>query len=318
MSDGGGSRDEFEDALLRAPRRDSFDVVVGSEMSTAWLAATVRQEEGVLRQLARDRAAVVGLVIIVLLAALALAAPLIAPHDPAVQHLHERLAAPNLTFPLGTDNLGRCLLSRLLYGARVSLTAATAASVLVLLIGVSAGAIAGYAGGWMDMAIMRLVDLLLAFPLLVLALAITGFIGVGMGSVLVGVVSVWWASYARIVRGLVLSLRERPFVEAARAMGASPARIVIRHLLPNVLPPIIVLATLEMGSLLLVISGLNFLGLGVQPPTPEWGAMLNDGRPFLRSAPQLMIYPGLAISLAVMGFNLLGDGLRDRLDPRLK
>jgi len=318
VSDGGGSRDEFEDALLRAPRRDSFDVVVGSEMSTAWLAATVRQEEGVLRQLARDRAAVVGLVIIVLLAALALAAPLIAPHDPATQHLHERLAAPNLTFPLGTDNLGRCLLSRLLYGARVSLTAATAASVLVLLIGVSAGAIAGYAGGWVDMAIMRIVDLLLAFPLLVLALAITGFIGVGMGSVLVGVVSVWWASYARIVRGLVLSLRERPFVEAARAMGASPARIVIRHLLPNVLPPIIVLATLEMGSLLLVISGLNFLGLGVQPPTPEWGAMLNDGRPFLRSAPQLMIYPGLAISLAVMGFNLLGDGLRDRLDPRLK
>ena len=319
MSDGGGSRDEFEDALLRAPRRDSFDVVVGSEMSTAWLAATGRQEEeGVLRQLARDRAAVVGLVIIVLLAALALAAPLIAPHDPATQHLHERLAAPNLTFPLGTDNLGRCLLSRLLYGARVSLTAATAASVLVLLIGVSAGAIAGYAGGWVDMAIMRIVDLLLAFPLLVLALAITGFIGVGMGSVLVGVVSVWWASYARIVRGLVLSLRERPFVEAARAMGASPARIVIRHLLPNVLPPIIVLATLEMGSLLLVISGLNFLGLGVQPPTPEWGAMLNDGRPFLRSAPQLMIYPGLAISLAVMGFNLLGDGLRDRLDPRLK
>ena len=318
MSDGGGSRDEFEDALLRVPRRDSFDVVVRSEMSTAWLAATVRQEEGVLRQLARDRAAVVGLVIIVLLAALALAAPLIAPHDPATQHLHERLAAPNLTFPLGTDNLGRCLLSRLLYGARVSLTAATAASVLVLLIGVSAGAIAGYAGGWVDMAIMRLVDLLLAFPLLVLALAITGFIGVGMGSVLVGVVSVWWASYARIVRGLVLSLRERPFVEAARAMGASPARIVIRHLLPNVLPPIIVLATLEMGSLLLVISGLNFLGLGVQPPTPEWGAMLNDGRPFLRSAPQLMIYPGLAISLAVMGFNLLGDGLRDRLDPRLK
>ncbi|MDQ3135607.1 MAG: ABC transporter permease subunit [Acidobacteriota bacterium] len=315
---GDGSRDEFEDALLRAPRRDSFDVVVGSEMSTAWLAATVRQQEGVLRQLARDRAAVVGLVIIALLAALALAAPLIAPHDPATQHLHERLAAPNLTFPLGTDNLGRCLLSRLLYGARVSLTAATAASVLVLLIGVSVGAIAGYAGGWVDMAIMRLVDLLLAFPLLVLALAITGFIGVGMGSVLVGVVSVWWASYARIVRGLVLSLRERPFVEAARAMGASPARIVIRHLIPNVLPPIIVLATLEMGSLLLVISGLNFLGLGVQPPTPEWGAMLNDGRPFLRSAPQLMIYPGLAISLAVMGFNLLGDGLRDKLDPRLK
>ena len=311
----GGGREVFEDAP--GAHRDSLDAAGRKVTSTAWLAAG-RQEESILHQLVRDRAAVVGLVIIMLLAALALAAPLIAPHDPAAQHLHERLAAPNLTFPLGTDNLGRCLLSRLLYGARVSLAAATAASLLVLLIGVSVGAIAGYAGGWVDMAIMRVVDLLLAFPLLILALAITGFIGVGMSSVLVGVVSVWWASYARIVRGLVLSLRERPFVEAARAMGASPARIIIRHLLPNVIPSIIVLATLELGSLLLVISGLNFLGLGVQPPTPEWGAMLNDGRPFLLSAPQLMIYPGLAISLAVLGFNLLGDGLRDHLDPRLK
>ncbi len=307
-----GEREVFADARAH---RDSFDVAGRRALSTAWLGGG---QQGVLRRLVRDRAAVVGLVIIVLLVALALAAPLLAPHDPAAQHLHARLAAPNLTFPLGTDNLGRCLLSRLLYGARVSLAAATAAALLALLIGVSVGAIAGYAGGWADVVIMRFVDLLLAFPLLVLALAITGFIGVGMGSVLVGVVSVWWASYARIVRGLMLSLRERPFVEAARAMGAAPARIIIRHLLPNVLPPVIVLATLEMGGLLLVISGLNFLGLGVQPPTPEWGAMLNDGRPFLRSAPQLMIYPGLAISLAVMACNLLGDGLRDALDPYLQ
>ena len=165
---------------------------------------------------------------------------------------------------------------------------------------------------------MRVVDLVLAFPLLLLALAITGFVGAGIGSLLVAIVSVWWASYARIVRGLVLSLRERPFIEAARAGGVTPIRIITRHVIPNVIPPIVVLATLEMGSLLLAISGLNFLGLGVQPPTAEWGAMLNDGRPFLRSAPQLMIYPGLAISLAVMGFNLLGDGLRDALDPRLR
>ncbi len=303
------------DALTNVRARELFAAAGGGAVPATWPAADRRS---VLRRLTRDRAALAGLVGILLLVALALAAPLLAPHDPSAQHPYERLASPNLTFPLGTDNLGRCLLSRLLYGARLSLASAGAASLLVLVIGVSVGALAGYAGGWVDMAIMRVVDLLLAFPLLVLALAITGFIGVGLGSVLIGVASVWWASYARVVRGLVLSLRERPFVEAARALGASPARIIIRHVLPHVLPPVIVLATLELGSMLLVISGLNFLGLGVQPPTPEWGAMLNDGRPFLRSAPQLMIYPGLVISFAVMACNLLGDGLRDALDPRLQ
>lgn len=269
-------------------------------------------------QLLRDRSAVTGLLIVVLLVALSLASPLLAPHDPADINPNERLAPPSASYPLGTDNLGRCITSRLLYGGRLSLASAGAASFMVLLIGVVVGAVAGYAGGWLDAIVMRVVDLLLAFPLLVLALAITGFVGVGMGSVLAGVVSVWWASYARIVRGLVLALRERAFIEAARTVGGRPARIIARHVIPNVVPPVLVLATLEMGSLLLAISGLNFLGLGVQPPTSEWGAMLNDGRPFLRSEPQLMIYPGLAISLAVLGFNLLGDGLRDALDPRLK
>lgn len=281
----------------------------------AWLAGEQRSVFGYLR---RDRAALAGLIIVVMLVVLALAAPVIAPHDPAAQHPAQRLASTSLAFPLGTDNLGRCLLSRLLYGARVSLATAGAASLIVLLIGVSLGAVAGYAGGWVDIFIMRVVDVLLAFPLLVLALAITGFIGVGMSSVLIGVVSVWWAAYARIVRGLVLSLRERPFIEAARSAGARPARLIICHVIPNVISPIIVLASLEMGSLILAISGLSFLGLGAQPPTPEWGAMLNDGRPFLQSAPQLMIYPGLMISFAVLGFNLLGDGLRDALDPSLK
>ncbi|MCA1573509.1 MAG: ABC transporter permease subunit [Acidobacteria bacterium] len=273
---------------------------------------------GIFVRLMRDWAAIVGLSIVFLLAGLALTAPLLAPHDPAAQQLSERLQSPSLTFPLGTDNLGRCILSRLLFGARLSLGFAGVTSLLVLLLGVVVGAVSGYAGGFLDALIMWVVDLVLAFPMLLLALAITGFIGMGIGSVLIGVVSVWWASYARIVRGLVLSLRERPFIEAARAGGVTPIRIITRHVIPNVIPPIIVLATLEMGSLLLAISGLNFLGLGVQPPTAEWGAMLNDGRPFLRSAPQLMIYPGLAISLAIMGFNLLGDGLRDALDPRLR
>jgi len=271
----------------------------------------------VLLRLMRDRSALAGLIVVALLVTLALAAPVVAPHDPAVQQPAARLAAPSATFPLGTDNLGRCLLSRLLYGSRVSLTAALAASLLALGLGVGVGAVSGYVGGWVDAALMRVVDLILAFPLLVLALAITGFLGVGMKSVLIGIVSVWWASYARIVRALVLSMRERPFVEAARSIGAGHARIVTRHVLPNVVAPVIVLATLEIGGLILAVSGLNFLGLGVRPPTPEWGAMLNDGRPFLRSAPQLMIYPGLLMSLAVLGFNLLGDGLRDALDPRL-
>ncbi len=301
-------------AVNSTPEGDSVDRIDSSADLTARL---INRRRGLLRRVLRDRTAGIGLVIVVVLLLLSLAAPLIAPHDPTAVYPLERLAMPSREFPLGTDNLGRCLLSRLLYGGRISLASAGTASLLVMLIGVTLGAIAGYAGGWIDFLVMRVVDLLLAFPLLVLALAVTGMLGTGLISVLIGVVSVWWASYARVVRALTLSLRERPYIEAARALGVSPARIVVRHIIPNLITSIIVLATIEMGRLMLVIAGLSFLGLGVQPPTPEWGAMLNDGRAFLRSAPQLMIYPGLAISLAVLGFNLLGDSLRDELDPRL-
>jgi peptide/nickel transport system permease protein len=166
--------------------------------------------------------------------------------------------------------------------------------------------------------LMRIVDVLLAFPSLVIALAIAGVLGPGIINAMVGLVCVWWVGYARVVRGVALTVRERPYIEAARTIGATNGRIVRAHMLPNVVPPIIVLATLEMGQLILAIAGLNFLGLGAQPPTPEWGAMLNEGRPFLQTTPQLMIFPGLAISLVVLGFNLLGDGMRDLLDPRLK
>ena len=267
------------------------------------------------RRLMRDRAAVFGFIVVLIFVTLAVLAPLIAPHNPAAQHLNERLVAPNPTFPLGTDHLGRCLLSRLLFGAQISLGSAIIASLMALGIGVIVGVLSGYFGGWVDTVFMRIVDLILAFPLLVLALAITGMLGIGMISILIGIVSVWWASYARIVRSLVLSVRERPFIEAARATGVSPFKIITRHVLPNVITPVIVLATLEMGNLILAVAGLSFLNLGVQSPTPEWGAMLNEGRLFLRRAPQLMIYPGLMISLTVLGFNLLGDGLRDALDP---
>ncbi|HEX2249952.1 MAG TPA: ABC transporter permease subunit, partial [Gemmatimonadales bacterium] len=176
---------------------------------------------------------------------------------------------------------------------------------------------AGYYGRLLDEFLMRIVDVLLAFPSLVLALAIAGTLGPGIVNVMIGLICVWWVSYARIVRGMVLALRERHFIEAARCLGAGDGRIILRHIMPNILPSVVILATLEMGELILAISALNFLGLGAQPPTPEWGAMLSDGRPFLLAAPQLMIYPGLAISAAAVGFNLLGDGLRDVLDPHL-
>jgi peptide/nickel transport system permease protein len=246
----------------------------------------------------------------------AVAAPWLTAYDPAAANPALRLAPPSLAHPLGTDNLGRDLLSRLLFGSRWSLGTAAIATALIMTIGLAIGAVAGYYGGVVDDLIVLVIDVLLAFPSLVLALAIAGTLGPGIVNVMIGLVSVWWVGYARVVRGLVLAVRERQFVEAARCLGAADRRVLLRHVLPNVLPPVVVLATLEMGGLILAISGLSFLGLGAQPPTPEWGAMLNDGRAFLLGAPVLMIYPGLAISLVVIGFNLLGDGLRDVLDPR--
>ena len=266
--------------------------------------------------LLRNRLTVIGLGLVFLFVAFALAAPLLTPYDPTDVNPIRRLESSSLEHPLGLDNLGRDILSRLLFGSRWSLGTAGLATMLIMTIGVAVGALSGYYGGLLDEALMRLVDILLAFPGLVLALAIAGTLGAGIVNVMIGLVSIWWVGYARIVRGLVLAMRERQFVEAARCLGARDRRIILHHILPNVLPPVIVLATLEMGALILAISGLNFLGLGVQPPTPEWGAMLNDGRNFLLNAPQLMIYPGMAISLVVIAFNLLGDGLRDALDPK--
>lgn len=260
---------------------------------------------------------ILGLCILGFFAFILLAAPVLAPNDPAAIAPDRRLEAPSTQFPLGTDHLGRCVLSRLLYGTRWSLGTAAVAAVLILTAGIGLGAVSGYYRGPVDLVLMRVVDVLLAFPALIPALAIAGMLGPGMEHVLGATVAVWWAGYARLVRGLVLSMRERQFVEAARALGAGDLAIISRQLLPNILPPVLVLASVEMGSLILAIAGLSFLGLGAQPPTPEWGAMLNDGRPFLLTAPQLMIYPGLAISLAVVGFNLVGERLRDLLDPRL-
>ncbi len=271
-----------------------------------------------LVRLLRDPSALVGLALVVLISSSAALAPMLAPHDPTAANFASRLSGPTAGHPLGTDNLGRDLLSRLLHGGRLSLSAAGLAAVLIVLVGLVVGMAAGYWGGALDGIVMRVVDVLLAFPSLILALAVVGVLGPGLPNILAGMTCVWWASYARLVRGLVLSLRERQYVRAAAALGASDSRILVRHVLPNVVPSVIVLATLELGQLILAVAGLSFLGLGVQPPTPEWGAMINQGRAFLHSAPGLILYPGLAAAATVLGFNLLGDGLRDALDPRLR
>ena len=258
----------------------------------------------------------IGLALVVLLAVGALGAPWLSPHDPTAQQLELRVAGPSLAHPLGTDALGRDVLSRLLWGARASLGTAAAVMALVLTVAVAVGLVSGFYGGWLDQLLMRLVDLLMAFPGIILALAVAGVLGPGLTNVMLAVAAVSWVEYARVIRGMALAAREREHVLAARALGADDRRIIARHVLPSLAGQIVVLATLDMGRVILTISGLNFLGLGAQPPTPEWGAMLNDGRPFLQLAPQLMILPGLAISLAVLGCNLLGDGLRDVFDPQ--
>lgn len=247
----------------------------------------------------------------------ALLAPWVAPSDPYTTDLAHILAGPSRHHPLGTDGIGRDVASRLIYGARWSLGAALAVSALVTVIGLIVGAATGYLGGRVDRVVTWIIDALLAFPTLLLALAVIATVGPGLGGVLVALVVAGWATTARVVRSEVLSLRERDYVLAARATGASTTRVLVHHVLPNVLSPVLVLVTLEVGQLILALAGLSFLGLGVQSPTPEWGTMINEGRNFLFRKPELMIYPGIAISVVAVGFNILGDRLRDVLDPRL-
>lgn len=277
----------------------------------------VARPPGTLRRLLRDPLSATGLVIVTLLVLAAVLAPYLAPHDPAAVNATNRLAGHSATHPLGTDELGRDLLSRLLFGARWSLGIAVLATVVVMFIGTLIGILSGYYGGVIDSMVMRAVDVLLAFPNLVLYLAIVGTLGPGIRNVFIALVSISWASYARVVRGLVLASRERDYVRASLALGANDRRLMLRHILPNVISPVAILASLQAGGVILALAALGFFGLGAQPPTPEWGTMINQARLFLQTTPTLMIYPGIAISLAVLGCNLLGDGLRDILDPRL-
>ena len=276
------------------------------------------QRFGTLRLLVRDRSALAGLVLLVAIVVAAIAADVIAPYDPTELDPTANLAGPSREHLLGTDNLGRDTFSRILHGARWSLGAAATAGAGIVVLGVTVGIVAGYMGGLVDDILMRIVDVLLAFPSMILALAVVGMLGPSLTNVMISMVAVWWVDYARVVRGLTLRVLHNDYVLSAHCCGCSDKRVMLRHILPNVIPSVIVLATLELGSLMLAISGLSFLGLGAQPPTPEWGTMLSDGRLFFLNEPQLMMYPGIAITIVVLACNLLGDGLRDALDPRMR
>jgi peptide/nickel transport system permease protein len=278
-----------------------------------------------LRRLTARRTALFGLVVVLGVVLTALAAPLISPFDPVEQDLGDlRLKAPGFrdaagrVHPLGTDHLGRDLLARVIYGARPALLVGFAAVAISGLIGLAAGLVAGYFGGRLDDVLMRLADIQLAFPFILLAIAVIGVLGPSLTTIIVVIGVSSWVVYARIVRSVVLTLREREFVQAALALGVSDARVVVRHILPNALTPWLVVATLDMARVIVIESALSFLGLGVQPPTPTWGGMLADGRVYISTAWWLATFPGLAILVTVLGINLFGDGLRDTLDPRLK
>ena len=270
------------------------------------------------RRFRHHKPGMVGLGIILIFVVLAILAPLISPYDPNAQDLASSIKGPSGSHWLGTDQLGRDMATRLMYGTRISLLIGVVAVAIGLVIGVPLGMIAGYYGGWADLAISRLADMMFAFTSILLALTLVAVLGVSLQNVIIAVGISVVPVIIRLVRSSVLSLREEPYVEAARALGASNLRIITRHVFRNSLTPVLVHGTLSIGVSILLAAGLGFLGLGVQSPTAEWGTMLGDGRQFIFSAPHLTTFPGIAIFLAILAFNLLGDGLRDALDPRLR
>ena len=272
----------------------------------------------VIRRFFRNPLSVIGLVVVLVLLFIAIFAPLVAPHDPAKQHLIEKRAKPFGKYLLGADQFGRDILSRLIFGARVSLTVSIFSVLIGLAGGVVVGTLSGYIGGVVDTVLMRLMDLLLSFPYLLLAIVLVAALGAGTFNTTLAI-GIWaLPTFARMVRASVLSIISREYITAAHAIGVPHLRIMLTHVIPNFISPIIVYATLFMANAIMLEAALSFLGLGVQPPTPSWGEMISSGRNFLMVAPHVATIPGLAIMLAVLGFNLMGDGLRDALDPKMK
>jgi ABC-type dipeptide/oligopeptide/nickel transport system permease subunit len=271
-----------------------------------------------LHRFCRNRAAVAGVLVLCIFAAVALAAPLATTYDPEQARLEQKLLEPSPAHLLGTDHLGRDILARIAYGARFSLLIGFAAVGVGLVIGVPLGTVSGFYGGWLDLVIQRVIDVFLSFPGFLLALSLVAVLGVGITNVILAVGLGVVPAFVRLTRASTLSIRPRGYVEAARAAGARAPAIIWRHVLPNALAPVVIQATLGLGATLLTAAGLGFLGLGVQQPTPEWGSMLGEGRSYIFSNPNLATFPGIAIFLTVLGFNLAGDGLRDALDPLME
>jgi ABC-type dipeptide/oligopeptide/nickel transport system permease subunit len=270
------------------------------------------------RQLQRSRGAKVGIVIVSILIFMAIFADLISPYSYYDCNPEHSMRPPSRTHIFGTDRTGRDVFSRVIYGVRISLCVGCLASVISLMIGLFLGTISGFSGGWWDRIIMRFVDIMLSFPSLLLAIGISYSLGPSLLSIFIALGCVGWASFARLCRGVVLSIRESTFIDSAIVLGCSKFRIIFRHILPNCIPIMIVVCSLKIGTFILAEAGLSFLGLGAQPPTPSWGEMVSSGKDFIRVAPWMSLFPGAFIAIAVLGFNLLGDGLRDLLDPRLK
>ena len=269
------------------------------------------------RRFVSHRLAVVGLALIALLILLAAFAAQVAPRDPIRQDLPSALAPPSRDFPLGADEFGRCILSRILYGARLSLVVGVLATAIGAVTGILLGLLAGYFAR-LDAPVMRAMEVLLAFPSILLAIAIVAALGPSLVNVMIAVGLRSIPSFARLTRSMVLSLKELEFVQGAHALGAGHGRVLFRHILPNSVSPLLVFSSMQVATSILLAAILSFLGLGVQPPTPEWGKMVSDGRAYLLDAPHVSLFPGIAIFLTVMGFNCLGDGLRDALDPRMR
>jgi peptide/nickel transport system permease protein len=274
-----------------------------------------------VRVFLKDRLALVGVIWITLMFALAILAPVVAPHPDqgrGASDVANRLQAPSWQHPFGTDELGRDIVSRVIYGARLALLMPFIVMVAVVIIGIPLGGIAGYFGGLIDEIVMRITDLFLAFPGIILAMALVAFLGASLRNVGIALVVTWWPWYTRLVRGMAVSLRQRGYTKAARTMGVSEWRIVLRHIIPNSLGPCIVQMTLDVGTVILEVAGLSFLGLGAQPPIPDWGLMISTGREYALQQWWIGMFPGVAIFLLVLAFNFVGDGLRDVLDPRAK
>jgi len=283
---------------------------ISSKSTNPWLEAW--------RRLLKSRIGIAGLGIIIMLLLVAIFAPYIAPYGPSETNILARYKAPSSEHLLGTDEMGRDILSRIIYGSRISLQVGLVSVALALVVGVTAGVLAGFYGGKIDMVIMRFMDIMLAFPSILLAIGIVAILGPRLQNAMLAIGIINVPRFARIVRSSVLSIKETEYISAARALGAGDIRIIFKHLLPNAMAPLIVQTTLSIATAILEAAALSFLGLGAQPPSPEWGAMLSDARSSLQKAPWVATFPGLAIVFGVLGFNLLGDGLRDALDPKMK